>query len=130
MLEGIINLGFKLLFPRAPAWIAVLLSAAVPAVIDLVEDLADMDDLTGPEKFEFVVSNVRKFLDDGFDEIPEWSAYPEDKRDLIIGGMTELAYFIHKVAESGGKKLAKRGLRRSVRKMRRRLRARAKAQEE
>lgn len=117
MLPGMVDFFFKLLFPKAPPWIATLLSTAIPAVIDLVEALDDAVDKTGSEKFEFVVSEIRDLLDEGMDSIPEWGDYSEDGRDRILGGLVELAVFVHKIAEDESPKAARRKVRRALRKI-------------
>ena len=117
MLGGVIEFVFKLLFPKAPPWIGTLLTTAVPAVIDLVEAIDEAAEKTGPEKFEFVIAEVRELLDDGLDAIPEWSDYPEEARDRIIGGLTELAVFVHKVAEDESPKSARRKVRKALKKI-------------
>ena len=112
MISGIVDFAFKIFFPKAPAWIATLLSTAVPAVIDLVEAIDDAQDKHGSEKFGIVVKEVRDLLDEGLDSIPEWDTYPEEGRDRILGGLVELAVFVHKVAEDDTPKAARRKLRR------------------
>jgi hypothetical protein len=117
MIGGIIDFVLKLAFPKAPPWIGTLLGTAVPAVIELVEAIDDASDKSGGEKFEFVVAEVREMLDEGLDAIPEWSDYPEEGRDRVIGGLTELAVFVHKIAEDEGSKSARRKVRRALRKL-------------
>lgn len=112
MISGIVDFAFKLFFPKAPAWIATLLSTAVPAVIDLVEAIDEAQDKHGKDKFDFVIQEVRKMLDEGLDSIPEWDTYPEEGRDRILGGLVELAVFVHKVADDDTPKAARRKLRR------------------
>jgi hypothetical protein len=118
MWGGVLDFILKLAFPKAPAWIGDLLGTAVPAIIELVEAIDDATDKSGPEKFEFVISEVRELLDEGLDSIPEWSDYGEDGRDRIIGGLTELAVFVHKIADAEGSKSARRKVRRALRKLR------------
>jgi len=117
MFDGILGFVMSLVFPKAPKWIGTLLTTAVPAVIELVEAIDDAGDKTGSEKFEFVVEEVRKVLDEGLDSIPEWSDYPEASRDRIIGGMTELAVFVHKLAEDETPKAARRKVRKALKKI-------------
>lgn len=119
MLMGVIDFIFKLAFPKAPKWIGDLLGTAIPAIIELVEAIDDAQDKTGGEKFEFVIGEVKELLDEGLDSIPEWSDYPEEGRDRVIGGLTELAVFVHKLAEKDGtsNKKARRKVRRAIRKL-------------
>ena len=117
MITGIIEMVFKVAFPKAPPWIGVLLSTAIPAVIDLVEAAGDTDK-TGADKFAFVSSEVRDLLDEALDSLPEWSDYPEEGRDRIIGGLTELAVFVHQMAEDDGTRAARRKVRKALRKLR------------
>lgn len=117
MWGGILDFILRLAFPRAPTWIGDLLGTAVPAIVELVEAIDDAVDKTGAEKFEFVVAEVREMLDEGLDSIPEWSDESEEARDRIIGGLTELAVFVHKIAEGEGSKKARRKVRRALRKL-------------
>jgi hypothetical protein len=77
-----------------------------------VEAIDEAQDKHGAEKFEIVVKEVRDLLDEGLDSIPEWDTYPEEGRDRILGGLVELAVFVHKVAEDDTPKAARRKLRR------------------
>lgn len=117
MWGGILDFILRLAFPNAPAWIGNLLGTAIPAIVELVEAIDDAVDKTGAEKFEFVVGEVREMLDEGLDSIPEWSDYDEEARDRIIGGLTELSVFVHKLAEGDGSKKARRKVRRALRKL-------------
>jgi len=108
---------FGFLFPRAPAWVAQLIAAALPAVVELVEELDTAKDRPGPERFQFVVAEVSEMLDDCLDEIPEWSKLEEDQRDRILGGLVELCLFIHR--SSYKKKRGRRDMRRALRKIKR-----------
>ena len=118
MLDAMIDLAFRMFFPNAPAWIGALLTTAVPAAIDLIEAVDEAKEKTGAEKFEFVVSEVRELIDEGFDTIPEWSEYPEAGRDQIIAGLTELAVFIHRIAEDESPQAARRKVRKAIKKIR------------
>ena len=118
MWGGILDFVLKIAFPKAPVWIGDLLGTAVPAIIELVEAIDDAQDKSGGEKFEFVVAEIGEMLDEGMDSIPEWGKYSEAGRDRIIGGLTELAVFVHRVAEDGGgTKNARRKVRRALRKI-------------
>lgn len=116
MIDGVIGFVFNLVFPKAPPWIATLLTTAIPAVMDLVEAIDDAADKNGPEKFEFVVEKVRELLDESLDDLPEWGEISEDARDRILGGLVEFAVFVHKVADSDGSspKKARRKVRRAI----------------
>jgi hypothetical protein len=117
MLDGVVAFVFNLVFPKAPKWIGTLLTTAVPAVIELVEAVDDAADKSGSEKFRVVVDEVRDLLDESLDAIPEWDDYPEESRDRIIGGMTELAVFVHKLAENDSPKAARRKVRKALKKI-------------
>ena len=114
-IAGIVKFAFNLIFPRAPSWVGALLSEAIPLTVELVAAMGKRKDKTGPEKFAFVVANVTKILDETFDQVPEWAALEEDRRDRIIGGFAELAYFVHKVAPNAHKGRKKRGRKRRAR---------------
>lgn len=114
MLVSLVSTLISLLFPGAPAWVSSLLVAMVPAVIDLVEELDDLKDRPGPERLEFVVENTKKLLDEGFDDVPEWKALGEDRRDRIIAGVTELVLFVDRVT---GRKKGAATLRKALRKL-------------
>lgn len=118
MIDLLIAPLFGFLFPRSPAWVAQLIAAALPAVIDLVEEMDDLNDRPGNERFSFVITEVKELLDDGLDEIPEWSELDEKQRDRILGGLVELCLFIHRVSYGKGKKKRK-NVRRAIRKIRR-----------
>lgn len=114
MLDVLIGPIFSLIFPRAPAWIAKLIAAALPAVAELVEALDEAKDRSGADRFKFVVSEVRELLDDGLDEIPEWSELDEEQRDRILGGLVELCLFIHRASSTKKKRV---NVRRALRKI-------------
>ncbi len=116
MIEILLVPVLSLLFPRAPAWVARLIAAALPATADLVAELDTAKDRPGPERFAFVVSEVKSMLDEGLDEIPEWSKLEEDQRDRILGGLVELCLFIHRVSDT---KRKRRDVRRALRKIKR-----------
>lgn len=116
MVEILLVPVLSLLFPRAPAWVARLIAAALPAVADLVAELDEAKDRTGAERFTFVVTEVSEMLDDGLDEIPEWSELDEKQRDRILGGLVELCLFIHRTTKS---KKNRKDVRRAIRKIKR-----------
>tara|TARA_R110002012_G_scaffold186125_1_gene352683 strand:- start:657 stop:1016 length:360 start_codon:yes stop_codon:yes gene_type:complete len=100
MLDIFIGPILTLIFPRAPAWVAKLIAAALPAVAELVEALDEAKDRAGTDRFTFVVQEVSELLDDGLDEIPEWSKLEEDQRDRILGGLVELCLFINRASST------------------------------
>ena len=116
MLDILIGSVFSLLFPRAPGWVAALIASALPAVVELVEELDEAKDRKGPDRFRFVVAEVSELLDEGLDEIPEWERLSEKQRDRILGGLTELCLFIHRASHT---KRKRRNVRRALRKIRR-----------
>ncbi len=115
MLEVIVGSLFSLLFPRAPKWVGLVISACLPAIVELVEELDDLKDRKGPERFTFVVKEVGQLLDSALDDIPEWSTIPEKNRDRMIGGLVEVSLFIHRVS---GRKKGRKDVRRALRKLR------------
>tara|TARA_R100000655_G_scaffold33875_2_gene66498 strand:- start:460 stop:816 length:357 start_codon:yes stop_codon:yes gene_type:complete len=116
MLEIVVGSLFSLVFPRAPGWIARLISSALPAVIDLVEELDDAKDRPGPERFAFVVEETKEMLDASLDDVPEWGELKERQRDRILGGLVELCLFIHRVSH---RKRGRKDIRKALRKIRR-----------
>ena len=108
---------FSFLFPRALAWVAQLVAAALPVVVDLVEELDTAKDRPGAERFQFVVAEVASMLDDSLDEIPEWSNLDEGQRDRILGGLVELCLFIHRASYKN--KRGRRSVRKALRKIKR-----------
>ncbi len=115
MLDVFIGPIVGILFPRAPAWVSRLIVAALPAVAELVEALDEAKDRSGAERFKFVVTEVSELLDDGLDEIPEWSELDEEQRDRILGGLVELCLFIHRASSTKAKRL---NVRRALKKIR------------
>ncbi len=117
MIDLLIAPLFSFLFPRAPAWVAQLVAAALPAVVELVEELDTAKDRPGPARFAFVVSEVSELLDESLDEIPEWSNLDEAQRDRILGGLVELCLFIHRASYKN--KTGRRSVRKALRKIKR-----------
>lgn len=109
---------FRLIFPKAPTWVGRLISIAVPAVIELVRELATRD-MAGEDKFDLAVREVGDLLDDAFDDIPEWSGLTEVQRDKILGGLVELAVFLEGLADSPNSDKKLRQARRALRSVRR-----------
>ena len=93
MFSHIITSVVRLLFPKAPSWIAQLISLALPATIEMVRELNDLS-IEGNLKFDMAVKEISELLDDAFDDLPEWSNLKEDQRDRIIGGLVELSVFL------------------------------------
>ncbi len=123
MLFGqIITSVMRLIFPKAPAWVAQLLSLAVPATIEMVRELNDIQ-AEGKIKFGMAVSEISELLDDAFDDLPEWSSLSEEQRDRIIGGLVELAVFLEGLVGKVGKKETLRSARGVMRTLRRSARS-------
>jgi len=116
LIQSLISSLVSLLFPKAPQWVGSFITALVPAIIDLVEELQDHDELEGSEKRTFVIKEVAELLDDSFDDIPNWTDLDESKRDRILGGLTELALFID--GSYKDKRLPKLHIFKSLRKLR------------
>lgn len=112
MLQILIPILLAQLWPAAPAWVAPTLTVAIPEVVDAVGDLVDDERLDA----EATITAVRDLVDDAFDEIPGWADEPEERRDLIVSGVAELAILIAERAET------RAGARRIRRKLRRHLR--------
>ena len=117
MMYGLVDFIFKLIFPKAPAWVGTLINTAIPAVINLVDAIDDAADKSGAEKFEFVIKEVSELLDDSLDSLPEWGELEEEARDRILGGLVEFAVCINKVAEDEGPRSARRKVRRAIKKI-------------
>lgn len=107
----------RLIFPKAPSWIAQLISLALPATIEMVRELNDLK-LDGKLKFDMAVREISDLLDDAFDDLPEWSSLEEDQRDRIIGGMVELAVFLQGLVGKVGKRETLRSARSVIRSLR------------
>tara|TARA_R110000850_G_scaffold36495_2_gene96456 strand:+ start:3416 stop:3802 length:387 start_codon:yes stop_codon:yes gene_type:complete len=105
MFGGFVVWVVGLLLPKAPQWVAPLLAAALPAIVELVEVVQDVEE-EGEEVFMAVVMKVGDLIDNAFDDLPEWKEYPESGRDSIIKGFTELALFVHAIVQNKGKKVA------------------------
>lgn len=111
----------RLVFPKAPAWVAQLISLAVPASIEMVRELNDLK-AEGKVKFDMAVSEIADLLDDSFDDLPEWSELTEEQRDRIIGGLVELAVFLEGLVGTMGKKETLRSAKSVMRSLRRKAR--------
>ena len=101
MLQHLIAAVLRLLFPKLAAWVPEMLAIAIPAVIEAVQELVENKQLDGSAKYKLVVTSVATLLDEALDDVPEWGDLSEDKRDRILGGMTELALFIWSTSEHG-----------------------------
>jgi|TARA_A200000159_G_C7055861_1_gene228215 hypothetical protein len=112
----------RLVFPQAPAWVAQLLSLAVPATIEMVRELNDLK-AEGKVKFDMAVSEIADLLDDAFDDLPEWSDLSEEQRDRIVGGLVELAVFLEGLVGKMGKKETLRSAKSVMRSLRRKARS-------
>ena len=117
LLASLIRSAVQLLLPGAKPWVAEFFALAVPATIEMVQELNNSP-LRGSEKFQLAVNEVGELLDTALDEIPEWGELDEDQRDAIIGGLVELAVFISSVVEVRGKRASRRELIRAVRAIR------------
>lgn len=122
MFSQIITSVMRLLFPKAPAWIAQLVSLALPATIEMVRELNEIK-MEGSLKFNMAVSEISELLDDAFDDLPEWSELSEEQRDRIIGGLVELAVFLEGLVGKMGKKETLRSARGVMRSLRRSARS-------
>ena len=117
LLASLIRSAVQLLLPGAKPWVAEFFSLAVPATIEMVQEL-QASSLRGSAKFQLAVNEVGELLDGALDEIPEWTDLEEEKRDAIIGGMVELAVFISAVVEDKGKRASRKDMLKAVRAVR------------
>lgn len=117
LLASLIRSAVQLLLPGAKPWVAEFFSLAVPATIEMVQEL-QASSLRGSAKFQLAVNEVGELLDAALDEIPEWTDLEEEKRDAIIGGMVELAVFISAVVEDKGKRASRKDMLKAVRAVR------------
>ena len=108
----------RLIFPKAPSWVAQLLSLALPATIEMVRELNELK-MDGTLKFDMAVKEISDLLDDAFDDLPEWSSLTEEQRDRIIGGLVELSVFLEGLVGKMGKKQTLRSARGVMRSLRR-----------
>lgn len=108
---------FRLIFPKAPSWLAGLIATAIPAVHELVVRLKHQEGMKGEEKRVWVVSEVREILDDAFDDVPEWSQLSEEARDRILAGLAELSLWISNLADDLGPVKTRKLLRKSLAKL-------------
>tara|TARA_R100001594_G_scaffold148306_1_gene203142 strand:- start:957 stop:1331 length:375 start_codon:yes stop_codon:yes gene_type:complete len=122
MFAQIITGVMRLIFPKAPAWVAQLLSLAIPSTIEMVRELNELQ-AEGKVKFGMAVSEISELLDDAFDDLPEWSSLTEEQRDRIIGGLVELAVFLEGLVGKMGKKQTLRSARGVMRSLRRNARS-------
>ena len=118
MFSQIMTSVIRLVFPKAPAWVAQLISLALPATIEMVRELNEIN-MEGKLKFDMAVKEISELLDDAFDDLPEWSTLKEDQRDRIIGGLVELAVFLQGLVGKMGKKETLRSARGVMRSLRR-----------
>lgn len=94
---GVIRTLLVAVIPDDYDWIpnTVITLAAV------VDDIDSVSELTGPEKFDAVVTAVTAALD-GVDDIPGWSGLTEESRDGLIESLAEITVFAVKAAQAGG----------------------------
>ena len=117
LLASLIRSAIQLLLPAAKPWVSEFFSLAIPATIEMVQELQSSN-LKGALKFQVAVNEVGALLDAALDEIPEWSSLNETKRDAIIGGMVELAVFISDVVDSKGRRASRKDLVKALRAVR------------
>ena len=122
MFAQIITGVMRLVFPKAPAWVPQLLSLAIPATIEMVRELNELN-AEGKVKFGMAVQEISELLDDAFDDLPEWSSLSEEQRDRIIGGLVELAVFLEGLVGKMGKKQTLRSARGVMRNLRKSARS-------
>lgn len=119
LLTPAVALILRVVWPKAPAWVAALITKALPQVVRFVEEAAEAAHLTGDEKHEFVLHQVRIVLDEGLDDIPEWSELTEDERDELLDALIKWVVFIRRLQDHRAKPVtASKDLRKAFRGMR------------
>lgn len=109
---------FGTLFPKAPEAVVTLITVLFAEVADFVEDLAEYNGMSGPEKMEYLKTKVVEFAAEAFDDLPYWGSYPEDRQLVIIEGWAETAVFLMQARDEGVKAgKIKRKARRAARKL-------------
>jgi len=88
---------------KVPKYLIPLFKVLLQEAFKIVQTLFDRGGMTGEEKLLLAKKHLRTVLDEGLDEIPEWTKLSEEKRDVIVVGLIELAYFLVKLSKRGNK---------------------------
>ena len=127
MLPQILSALMGLIFPKAPDWIARFVGLVIPAVFEIVDELSSTD-LEGSAKFRLASEAIGQAIDSAFDELPAWSELSEERRDIVIAGLIELAVFIQELASGDEEYLPvknrtlRKGVRRAIKTLKQELR--------
>ena len=90
--------GLALLVPGLSPKVVSGIAAVLPAAMKVVDELSDAT-VTGAEKRESAIEHIESILDDHLDEVPEWAALGEEKRDRMLAGLVEWAVFLGSLAD-------------------------------
>lgn len=120
ILQPLITQILKHLWPHASPVIGLLLTEAIPATVEFIDELATDDSRPGHEKRQAVIGATHEYLDEALDHIPEWSDVPEKRRDRMLGGLAEFAYWMSTLKSVAGRSGKIKGkIKRQLRKGRR-----------
>lgn len=113
MFSTILTPIINLLLPGAKPWVRKFLALLIPALIEIVGDFLDKDE-DDEDTLPEAIAAVHAGLDEVLDVLPEWRDLSEDRRDLILDGVAELALFLADVskADKGTKKALIKGAKR------------------
>lgn len=85
--------GLALLVPGLSPRVTTAIAAVLPAAMKVVDDLSDAT-TTGATKREAAIHHIEELLDDQLDDVPEWAALGEEKRDRMLAGLVEWAVWL------------------------------------
>jgi len=119
MIDWLVPMVMRLLFPRAPSWISTFLAHMLPAIVETVK-VAVATKKIDPA---LVIQDVRATLDEALDVVPGWGKLDETRRDTMLDGLTELALWLCEVLDKDGDDKVKPA---EVRKLSRQLRRKLK----
>lgn len=108
MIGPLVQAVLRLILPKAPQWVGVI----VPPVVELVLSLAESIDLSDP--LEDVLHQALVQTDAALDELPGWRDLSEERRDTILKGVVELVLFVRQMIDTYGKRVTKKALKRAV----------------
>jgi hypothetical protein len=98
---------------RIPQRAIALLCDIVPAAIKLIKSLREVDE-EGTDKRIAAIEALREFIDNECDDIPEWSALGEDRRDRILSGLIELVLWVVELEDLHGDRKGRALLRNAI----------------
>ena len=88
---------------RIPQRAIALLCDIIPAAVKLIRSLREVDE-DGVDKRIAAIEALHQFIDSECDDIPEWSALGEDRRDRILSGLIELCLWVVELEDLHGDK--------------------------